>query len=62
MSIDVETAATKAKRLKSDQYERESHSLKDLIEADKYVDSQAAVAGTKRRGLIITKLRPPGSI
>lgn len=62
MAIDVETAASKAKRLKSGDGEKESHSLKELIEADRYVDGQAAVSGTKRRGLVLTKLRPPGAI
>ena len=35
--------------------------IPDLIEADKYLKAADAVAGTKRRGLIITKLRPPGA-
>jgi len=39
-----------------------SNPLADQIEADKYLKSNDAVVGTTRRGLIITKLRPPGSI
>lgn len=58
---DITTAASNAKRLKLKDKEREAHSLKDMIAADQYVSNQDAIAGTKRRGLIITKLRPPGT-
>lgn len=38
-----------------------ARSISDMIEADKYNKAQSATAG-KRRGLIISKIRPPGSI
>ncbi|TXH09522.1 MAG: hypothetical protein E6R04_07920 [Spirochaetes bacterium] len=38
-----------------------ARSISELIEADKYAKAQAATTG-RRRGLIINKLRPPGSI
>jgi hypothetical protein len=62
MAIDVETAASQAKRLKSGDNEKESRTIDELIKADQYVQNNSAVAGTSRRGLLITKLRPPGSI
>lgn len=62
MSVDIDTAAASAKRLKSRDNEREAHSLREMIEADQYIASQDAIANTSRRGIILTKLRPPGSI
>jgi len=38
-----------------------ARSISEMIEADKYVKSQTA-SSARRRGLIINKLRPPGSI
>ncbi len=38
----------------------EQHSLKDQIEADRYLASKEA-AKSKRRGLIFNKLVPPGA-
>jgi hypothetical protein len=38
----------------------EQHSLADQIAADKYLASKAAAA-TKRRGLTLNKLVPPGA-
>jgi len=58
---EIETAATKAKRLKSGDQERESRTLKEMIEADKYLDNKDAVTGNGRK-IIINKMRPPGSI
>jgi hypothetical protein len=39
-----------------------SNPIPDQIEADKYLKANDAVAGSTRRGLVITKLRPPGAI
>lgn len=61
LSDDIKTAATTAKRLKTRDEEVEKRSIAEMIAADKYASEAAAVAGTKRRGLIITKMRPPGS-
>jgi len=36
-------------------------SIPDQIAADNHLASKSAVANTRRRGLVITKLRPPGS-
>lgn len=62
MSIDVETAASQAKRLKSGNNEREARTIDELIKADQYTQGNTALDGTTRRGLVIAKLRPPGSI
>ena len=40
----------------------EQQPLGDVIETDRYLKSNAATSGTTRRGLVITKLRPPGSV
>ena len=57
----IETDALTAKRLKSGNMESEKRPIKELIEADQYVSSQNANTSANRRGLVITKLRPPGS-
>ena len=61
LSNQIETAAGKAKRLKSGNNEREAHSLKEMIEADRHLQNGSANTESNRRGLIITKFRPPGS-
>ncbi|MBR9802966.1 hypothetical protein GYB59_15305 [bacterium] len=63
MALDeqIQNAAAKAKRLKSGDEERESHSLKEMIEADKYLEGKEAVTGNGRK-ICINKLRPPGSV
>lgn len=64
MSLEsqIETAAGKAKRLKSGDEEREAHSLGDLIKADEHLSAKNATSNSNRRGIVINKLRPPGSI
>lgn len=48
------------KRAQGDSGSVEQHSLKDQIEADRYLTSKQAVQDPKR-GLRFTKLVPPGS-
>lgn len=48
------------KRAKGDQGEMEQHSLKDQIEADRYLASKEAARG-KGLGIRISKLVPPGA-
>ena len=48
------------KRAQGDAGSVEQHSLKDQIEADRYLSSKQAVQDPKR-GLRFTKLAPPGS-
>ena len=57
---DINTAASAGKRLKSGQQERESHSLKEMIEADRYLANRDLVTGNARK-IVINKLRPPGT-
>jgi hypothetical protein len=49
------------KRAQGDSGSVEQHSLKDQIEADRYLSSKQAVQDPKR-GLRFTKLVPPGSV
>lgn len=49
------------KRAQGDSGSVEQHSLKDQIEADRYLTSKQAVQDPKR-GLRFTKLVPPGSV
>ena len=48
------------KRAKGDAGEVEQHSLKEQLEADRYLASKKAVK-SKRAGLKFTKLVPPGA-
>jgi hypothetical protein len=61
IKTQIETDALTHKRLKTGQMESEKRPIKELIEADQYVSAQNANTSSNRRGLIITKLRPPGS-
>lgn len=58
----IETDALTAKRLKSGQMESEKRPIRELIDADQYTSAQNANTESNRRGLCITKFRPPGSI
>lgn len=62
LSSQIETDAARAKRMKSGQMEKENRDLSELIEADQYLANQSANTSANRRGLVITKLRPPGSV
>ena len=56
----IRTNAEGPKRAKGDSSEMEQHSLKDQIEADRYLNSKTA-AKSKSRGLQFNKLVPPGA-
>jgi hypothetical protein len=56
-------AAAGPRRVSVDGREVESHSLKDVIEADRYLRARCATAaGRGARGLRFTKLVPPGAV
>lgn len=57
---EIETNASGPKRVKGDQGEVEQHSLKDQIEADRYLASKRAMS-TKRRGVRFSKIVPPSA-
>ena len=56
----IEQAAQEPKRVKGDMGEVEAHSLRDQIEADRYLASKRAARKTGG-GLRFTKLIPPGA-
>jgi hypothetical protein len=59
----IAETASGPKRVRTDAGEVESQDVAAMIEADKYLSSKAASAGTnKRRGLRFNKLTPPGTI
>ena len=64
MSDDLEQAisenATGVKKAKGDNGELENHSLKDQIDADKYLCSKKATEA-RHKGLGFTKIVPPGA-
>jgi hypothetical protein len=64
VSNKLAEAAVGPKRVRTDAGEVEAHDLDQIIEADKYLASKAAVSGTgsTRRGLRFNKLIPPGTI
>jgi hypothetical protein len=57
LSNSIETAAKGPKRVRTDAGEVEQHSLREQIEADKYLAAKAA-ASTRGRGLRFSKLTP----
>lgn len=65
VSNKLAEAAVGPKRVRTDAGEVEAHDLDQIIEADKYLASKAAVNGSgnnTRRGLRFNKLIPPGTI
>ena len=64
VSNKLAEAAVGPKRVRTDAGEVEAHDLDQIIEADKYLASKAAVSssGNTRRGLRFNKLIPPGTI
>ena len=64
VSNKLADAAVGPKRVRTDAGEVEAHDLDQIIEADKYLASKAAVSGSgnTRRGLRFNKLIPPGTI
>jgi hypothetical protein len=57
LSDAIESAAQSPKRVRTDAGEVEAHSLRDQIEADKYLAAKAAAA-SKSRGLRFNQLAP----
>lgn len=56
----IETNATGPAEASGDVGSVKQHPLRDQIEADRYLRSQAA-ASSGKRGLVITRLSPPGT-
>lgn len=60
----ITTAAGQALRLRSRNNERQGHSLRDLIEADKYLSAIDVVAeqpGDRVKAMFF-RLKPPGTV
>jgi len=57
----IEENGAQPKRVTVDGNSAEQHSLKEQIEADRYLKAQAA-ANTPRRGLIFTRFRHQGTV
>ena len=57
LSDSIESAAKSPKRVRTDAGEVESHSLREQIEADKYLAAKTA-ASSKSRGLRFNQLSP----
>ncbi len=60
MSETIEQQAASPKKVVVDGLTVESHSLKDQIEADRYLKTQQAMRSPSR-GLRLSKLVPPGA-
>lgn len=58
---DILDAARNPKRAKGDMGEAEAHSLKDMIEADRYISSKDAGASNKL-GVRFGVFRSPGAV
>ncbi|MFI4874633.1 MAG: hypothetical protein ACIALR_04820 [Blastopirellula sp. JB062] len=61
LSDTIKQAAADPQRVTVDGISADARSIKDLIEADRYLASKKAAKG-RRRGLVISKLRPPGTV
>lgn len=61
LSSNIASDAAKAKRTKAGDLEIERRSLKEQIDADRYLASKTATAGAKR-GIAFVKLKPPGAV
>lgn len=59
-SIDIKTAAEAPKKAKGDEGEIEAHSLKDQIEADRYLAAKNKPAA--KLGIQTGVMRPPGAV
>lgn len=57
----IETNAAKPRRMQADGQLVEQHSIPDQIAADRHAKSTAA-AKSRGRGIILTKLEPPGTV
>ena len=60
LTDSIRNGASSPRRARGDSGEVEQHSLKDQIEADRYLNSKQAVK--KGVGFRITKLVPPGAV
>ena len=60
LTTEIETNAQGPKQVTVDGIVMQEHSLPDQIEADRYLASKAA-SRAPRRGLVMTKMSPPGT-
>lgn len=58
----IKSAATSPKRVKGDEGEVEMHGIKELVEADRYIETKDAAKGKPRFGLIPRRTIPPGAV
>ncbi len=61
LSETIEESAQQPKSGVVDGVNFTQHSLKEQIEADKYLGAKAAATTTKTRGIAFTQLRHPGA-
>ena len=61
LAPDIEQNAQGPKSATVDGESATAHSLREQIEADRYLKSEAA-AKSKKRGLNLQKLKPPGTV
>ena len=60
--IDVETTAAQPATVKGDAGEVQQHSLKDQMEADRFLNSKDAVDKVTHRGLRFNKLKAGSAV
>lgn len=61
LSTQIEEEAAKPKAAQSADASVTRRDLRELIEADRYLASKAAMSKKPQRGLTLTKLSPPGT-
>lgn len=61
LSANIETNAAAPKRVKTDEGEFEQHSLKDQIEADRYLNSKKA-SKAKGFGIRVARVKSPSAL
>lgn len=60
-SATLKTATEAPKKVQGDELTAEQHPLPDQLEADRYLKSNNALT-KKKKGLNITRLKPPGTV
>jgi hypothetical protein len=61
LSDQIEESAQKPKSATTDAGTVTQHSLSEQIEADQYLKANEAAAST-RRGIVLQRFKPPGSV
>jgi hypothetical protein len=60
--VDIETTAAQPASVRGDSGQVNQHSLKDQIEADRYLNEKVGVTKTTHRGIYFNKIKAAGAV